>query len=734
MDQGLKVTVSADVQQLAGGMQVAQQSVQDLEKELFNLGRVIDNAIAKGENIAPLEAAFDSLNAKIKQLKASAAAPVSGGAIAGVGQQLTALQEPLDSAKSGFGGLGLSLTQSRVAFTDLGRIVTGQGFSLRALSANFVLLGPAVTIAAAAIYGLYEILTKQTDAQKKAEEEAKKLHDLLLNLKDAGDISLGAAGGEEGSIARVQALAAAVQDSNKTYAERKNALDQLRETNKAYFGDLTLEASSLATLAGKVQEYSKALIAEAVVKGQVEEIAKISSEYEKQAHALDVLRDARDRAKTGVGSAKDLLNKNASLGYSTDQPEAAFEKAITDASKAKEAFEAQQEVVDKLSTAIATYKGVLNQAIAEQLQLKPLKDPGPQKDDLKSIIPILEQIKKIYEEIGKPSKERVFQLFDDSQDENGLNIIRTQIREAIKKGATDGANDPELRQAYADLATALQAKLEHVQNPDLHAHVLFDLADPAKNTQTEIESKLEKAFGTKGLELKIPVHLSEEIQASGNFDKEDQKKIEDALKKDPGLAKFYVTAPLDVKFAIDQKAVQDANRKQLQELVAKLKSDVVAAGFKDIGIAIGDALSGAKNPLQKAVQDFTTILGNGLIQIGEQMIASSSMVAAIKDTLGTLFEFPEGGIAQGIAAVALGELVKNVGAHAFATGGIVTGPTFGMVGEAGPEVIFPLDRLNRFIKSNTGGGPMEIKGNVRLSGRDLSIALSRDNKLQNLTS
>ena len=34
----------------------------------------------------------------------------------------------------------------------------------------------------------------------------------------------------------------------------------------------------------------------------------------------------------------------------------------------------------------------------------------------------------------------------------------------------------------------------------------------------------------------------------------------------------------------------------------------------------------------------------------------------------------------------------------FADGGIVTGPTMGVVGEAGPEVIIPLDRLESVLQ------------------------------------
>jgi hypothetical protein len=45
------------------------------------------------------------------------------------------------------------------------------------------------------------------------------------------------------------------------------------------------------------------------------------------------------------------------------------------------------------------------------------------------------------------------------------------------------------------------------------------------------------------------------------------------------------------------------------------------------------------------------------------------------------------------------------GMYAFAEGGIVTGPTMGLVGEAGPEAIIPLDRLG---KMSSGGSTYNI--------------------------
>jgi|GEM_PF-4699688 hypothetical protein len=56
-----------------------------------------------------------------------------------------------------------TMSKQRIAFQDFGRILTGQGFSLRSISSNFALLGPAVTIAAVAVGALgYEVYKSYT--------------------------------------------------------------------------------------------------------------------------------------------------------------------------------------------------------------------------------------------------------------------------------------------------------------------------------------------------------------------------------------------------------------------------------------------------------------------------------------------------------------------------------------------------------------------------------------------
>ena len=92
-------------------------------------------------------------------------------------------------------------------------------------------------------------------------------------------------------------------------------------------------------------------------------------------------------------------------------------------------------------------------------------------------------------------------------------------------------------------------------------------------------------------------------------------------------------------------------------------------------------------------------------------------------------------IAAGTAAVALGTIIKNrfkqsaVDPTAFANGGIVSGPTMGLMGEYpgaqnNPEVIAPLDKL----KDMLGGG----NGQFVLRGQDLVLAMQRSNTSLNI--
>ena len=169
--------------------------------------------------------------------------------------------------------------------------------------------------------------------------------------------------------------------------------------------------------------------------------------------------------------------------------------------------------------------------------------------------------------------------------------------------------------------------------------------------------------------------------------------------------------------------LEELNQK-LQGVFDQFKIDLLV-GF---GEAIGDMADGGDFDVTR----LGTIIADALINIGKAMISYGVMMTAAMEAIKSLN--PGVAIAGGILAVAAGSFLKSKLAQQkttkFANGGIVSGPTMGLVGEypgakSNPEVIAPLDKL----KSMIGGGN---GGTFVLRGQDLLLATNRAQKASNL--
>jgi hypothetical protein len=164
---------------------------------------------------------------------------------------------------------------------------------------------------------------------------------------------------------------------------------------------------------------------------------------------------------------------------------------------------------------------------------------------------------------------------------------------------------------------------------------------------------------------------------------------------------------------------------QLQTIFDNLKIDLLVS----FGEALGTALTGGEFDLTK----LATILADALSSIGKALITYAILSGAAMETLKDPTKWPIA-LAAGILAVAAGAALKSKISQQkttkFANGGIVSGPTMGLVGEypgakSNPEVIAPLDKLKSMIGG--GGG-----GTFVLRGQDLLLATNRAQKASNL--
>lgn len=173
---------------------------------------------------------------------------------------------------------------------------------------------------------------------------------------------------------------------------------------------------------------------------------------------------------------------------------------------------------------------------------------------------------------------------------------------------------------------------------------------------------------------------------------------------------------------------------QLQPIMLDMTETVVqgmsgiVAGLASGTMTLGDVAGG-----------LMSILGDVAIQLGQTAIKIGVGMLAIK----TAFANPLAALAAGAALVAIGALMKGLagsfggggGVPTFANGGIVSGPTLGLMGEysgakSNPEVIAPLSKLQGMIGQKQTQN-VNVGGNFRIQGQDLVLALQKADKQRN---
>ena len=217
---------------------------------------------------------------------------------------------------------------------------------------------------------------------------------------------------------------------------------------------------------------------------------------------------------------------------------------------------------------------------------------------------------------------------------------------------------------------------------------------------------------------------------------QDKRKTEIAKSKEltgANLIAGTAIPPVLVQVKIDPNSysqiVQDFQKltEQISGAAEQLGVDVAVA----FGEALGGVISGQGNILANLGDTVIMALGAFMSQVGKMLIAYAISIEKLK----TAFASPQEALAAGVVLVALGAAVRNTmkagpSVPAFADGGIVSGPTLGLMGEypgarSNPEVIAPLDKLKTLMKSDQSTGYV---AQTHISGRDLAIVLERYNK------
>ena len=236
------------------------------------------------------------------------------------------------------------------------------------------------------------------------------------------------------------------------------------------------------------------------------------------------------------------------------------------------------------------------------------------------------------------------------------------------------------------------------------------------------EAIIQSDIQTAGRRAQVKAASVLEMQAIDTTDKEQQI-VSDAefnlVQSETEAANYEEKKTRFMGFMMSQ---QEA-AKQMQAI-----GGAIDGSFGAIGNSITKMFGGAESATGAFVG---TLAKDALKVVGSNLkIALSGASTAATQTaasFGPAAAFVLPALLAGATALISGSFAK------FADGGIVSGPTMGLVGEypgarSNPEVIAPLNKLQGMIGSSGGSSNINVGGEIRLDGQDLLIAFERANE------
>jgi hypothetical protein len=670
-----------------------------------------------GGNIAPITKSLADLKSRLKELQFDISKSTDAAAITLLNKELRETEQEIKRIKNigpilppsaansiasaatatqnfgrvaqdlpfGFIGIQNNLNPLLESFQRLRAEAGSNKAALKALASSLTGaggVGLALSLVSSAFLIFQNGIAGFNSKTKEAKEKADKLKEVL---RDIALISGEAAAGTEGQVSQVNALAAVVNNTNKSYHDRKRALEELKEVNKAYFGDLQLEDAVTGKLAATIKEYTNALINSAIQKEFITDIAKVAKAVVEGDVNIEKARTKLARAQAAEIRAQELANATRKEGVTIDNVSINAKRKVTQAEKE---LSIANEAVTDLLTQEALLRGNLNKAVEEGLKFKDLDSKSSKKEE--------DFLKK-----------------------------RLDALEKVKKGTEDATALVGIQEAIFDLQVKIAIRDDKKRlNPQEFDQLI-----------NGFKKELQDAFLKQALSLEaIP-----KVKFSPTAFAEIPKQITDVVSKATGNEKITVTLhDVRVRFLGKKKTKilegTEAINKQLSEDInsslENLQLDLSGSLGETIGEAFATAIEGGdiSEGLKNAAKAMLGILGTTMQQIGRQVIAAAIKIQVLKKTLEQwAIANPGLAIIAGIGLVAAGAALKNFSFQGpkFAKGGIVTGPTIGMMGEAGKEAIIPLNKLGSMIGAN-GGTTVVLRGSLGIRGRELVAFLEQE--------
>ena len=220
------------------------------------------------------------------------------------------------------------------------------------------------------------------ESYKKLADAAQRFKEVQDSLSEnVGTIQTVATQNLSGEIAQVQALSSVVRDQTLSYQQRNNALNELQRINKNYFGDLSLEKTSIEQLTQRVNEYTQALVAAEVVKLYKERVSAAVVSLNDQIQAERQLQAQLNSANAEKEAATIATQKQTKTDLERENALTRLGKAQSNVDIINAKLTTQNNKITDAQNALGRFNKELRDAVLLSTQFKPLEPVAAGKKD-----------------------------------------------------------------------------------------------------------------------------------------------------------------------------------------------------------------------------------------------------------------------------------------------------------------------------------------------------------------
>jgi hypothetical protein len=707
---------TATINKISASNQLFGQSIKNVEKEIAALETYMIKLVANG--MSPTSGAIKLLQTNLDQLKTT----------------LTATQNAANGAGNAINSSANNLKKSNQQYTNLALVLQDLPFGFRAIQNNLpALLGGIAGVGGAAYLAFSAIIAGFTfwdEAQRKTIAQNKKLKESEEEVADSINKSAASAYSE---IASIKSLIEVSRNHNVSMDKRLLAVKKLQDEYPSYFGNLSKEKILNGDVKTAIDGVTVSLLARAKASAIEGRIGEMAAQDLTDSERKNLLQDENNKL---IAERIKLLNitEPGEDRKTSEYIANNYSKIVWAEGRLLEI----KKVVRKNDQEISDLGIKLGNSTLKQINLQYLLNglktdsidldksllktdkPKDVKEEKQKTFDLLAYTKTFFDAkmaFAIDDKQKQLQLLNEEQlaydAMYGLKII-SDI-EYAKRSA-------EIYKQIYGIRSSLQ-KEQEAESKVISDRELQNSLDALK-IESDVAMKIANLSGNANASDRIKI-LEDyknglyDLASIGGYTAEQFDRIDDAIKRVDGA----------IEGSKDRVKNYIVTWQETVNNINGILNNLDISLLTNFGEQIGNMLAGGKFDISQ----MGTILADALSSIGKALIAYAITNGAVVE----LFKDPKTwplALAAGIAAVAAGTALKskinNNKATAFANGGIVSGPTMGLVGEYpgaqnNPEVIAPLDKLKDMIGG--GGG-----GTFVLRGQDLLLSVNRAQKASNL--